>query len=202
MTSVRRLLIVSVILAPLSSCATDSNSVLEASESVLELESTCAATDLRVTYISEGTEEWTERIESSARAASAIFNSVEFQQECRSSTMTRRREKSVQQVCSEFSCSGPRTIKVGLYNDPSVRVVAFEKSGAVFINTAKTHAGSPGNIAHEFAHTLGYSHSTNWGFIRKRSVPYVIGGLVRSFAEQSGRAAPSAVPIDVPAARP
>lgn len=54
----------------------------------------------------------------------------------------------------------------------------MQVGGTLFINTAKTTAGSPGNLAHEVAHTLGYSHFSNRRLFGMSSVPYRIGDLV------------------------
>lgn len=143
----------------------------------------CSPTRLSAVFISGGDEASKERIRESVREASTILASKQFQKRCRESAMNRTGAWTIEQVCRRFACAGDGEIRIGLYSDPAMKAVAFEKSGAIFINTAKQRAGQPGNLAHEFAHTLGYSHTTYWGIMRKRSVPYVVGGLVDRLAE-------------------
>ena len=115
--------------------------------------------------------------------------------------MNRTGGRSVEEVCEQLACAGEREIKIGIYADPSMKTFAFEKRGAVFINTAKRRGGKPGNLAHEFAHTLGYSHSSYWGILKKQSVPYVVGALVDQLVAVDVPAARSIVPADVAADR-
>ena len=148
----------------------------------------CNPTRLAAVFISEGDEVSKERIRESLRQASRVLASGEFLQGCRESAMNRTGACTTEEVCARFACAGDSEIRVGLYSDSAMKAAAFEKSGAIFINTARQRAGQPGNLAHEFAHTLGYSHATYWGIMRKRSVPYVVGGLVDRLAEQTSRA--------------
>ncbi len=142
------------------------------------IEDACDSTRLNVAFVSDGDAATKEKVAESARRVAAILSSETFSQTCAASGMNRTGGRSVAEVCRHLACAGSQTIKVGLYADPDMRAVAFEKSGAVFFNIAKGRAGSPGNFAHEFAHVLGYSHVTYWGLRRKNSVPYVVGRLV------------------------
>lgn len=146
------------------------------------LEGACDSTQLSIAFISDGDAATREKVEGSARQVAAILTSGDFGQRCRASDMNRTGGRSVEEVCRHFACAGSQTIKVGLYDDPDMRAVAFEKSGAVFFNIAKRRAGSPANVAHEFAHVLGYSHRTHWGVRRNKSVPYVVGRLIEQIA--------------------
>ncbi|EFF84515.1 hypothetical protein HMP0015_0008, partial [Acinetobacter haemolyticus ATCC 19194] len=62
--------------------------------------------------------------------------------------------------------------------------IAYEKNQVIHINTAKSAAGTPGNLAHEFTHTLGYTHFTNFSWLGRSSVPYVTGRFVDKISEQ------------------
>jgi hypothetical protein len=141
-------------------------------------EATCDRTRLEVAFVSDSDAITKEKVVESARRVADVLTSQAFSQACEASSMNRKGGRSVEAVCRQFACAGSRTIKVGLYDDPAMRAVAFEKSGVVFFNIAKDRAGSPDNFAHEFAHVLGYSHVTYWGVRPKHSVPYVVGRLV------------------------
>ena len=139
-------------------------------------------TDLSIEFVTDPTASWAQRLNESAATAEAILQSEEFASRCRASKMSRTNGKPVEQVCREFSHAGPIKIEVGFYHDPDTRAIAYEQNDVVYVNTAKSEAGSPGNIAHELAHVLGYTHFTNWAFLGRNSVPYVVGELVDSQA--------------------
>lgn len=145
-------------------------------------EDSCELTDLKPIFIGKSEPAWEAIISESALQATNIIRSPEFSLECQHSRMSRTRGRTVQEVCREVICSGVIRPQVGFYNNPNTRAIAYEDDGALYINVAKFDygAGSPGNIAHEFAHTLGYTHFTNWAFFGKRSVPYVVGRLVEA----------------------
>lgn len=62
----------------------------------------------------------------------------------------------------------------------ATKAIASEKDGVVSFNRAKKHlgAGSPGNIAHEAMHVLGFKHNGNERSINLNTVPYRIGEWV------------------------
>lgn len=155
----------------------------------------CHRTHLTIEFISTGDAAAVNRIEDSAKRLTSILASEDFERQCNASGMNRTQGRSVAEVCSQMRCAGPQGIRVALYRDERVNTLAFEKRGAVFVNTAKARAGTPANLAHEFAHVLGYSHRSFWGIARKRSVPYVIGRLVRD-ADPANVAQPQ--PEEVP----
>jgi hypothetical protein len=101
--------------------------------------------------------------------------------------MTRTNGKSIQEVCRELVCA--ETVKpiVKFYNNPNTRAIAYEENGALHINTAKQSAGAgdSGNMAHEFTHTLDYTHFSNWAWLGKSSVPYRVGNLVNKLAKNT-----------------
>lgn len=143
-------------------------------------EPTCIPTVLKIEFVPEPGEFWKERLTESAGAATEILTSPDFGLRCQNSKMKRTNGKSVQEVCRELVCAGSQTVKFGFYEKKNTRAIAYEQNGIVYINTAKNTAGTPKNVAHEFTHTLGYTHFTNWAILGRGSVPYVVGGLVDS----------------------
>ncbi|WP_156948092.1 hypothetical protein [Marinobacterium jannaschii] len=147
----------------------------------------CMPTNISPDISGEPSPEWKQRVIHSSSVATRILASQEFAQACQSLRMTRTNGKSVQEVCREMVCSGTVKPSVNFYNKPSTRAIAYEKNGALYINTAKESAGAggPGNMAHEFTHTLGYTHFSNWSFLGKSSVPYRVGNLVERLAKDA-----------------
>jgi len=164
--------------ALLSACASPSTIDVQRTESPPR----CIATDLQPVFITEADEASKVEIQASLGKVSAVLASGAFVQECSRSSMNRTGACSVAEVCQQLACAGAREIRIGIYADASMKTVAFEKNGAVFVNIAKRRGGVPGNLAHEFAHTLGYSHATYWSLMKKHSVPYVVGALVDHLA--------------------
>ncbi|MGH8519434.1 MAG: hypothetical protein ACREUE_18435, partial [Panacagrimonas sp.] len=123
----------------------------------------CEYTALNVVFISEPSAVQRANIEQSAGQLSALMSTPRFIEACAARPMNRTRGRSAAAVCRHLACAGPRDLKVGLYHDADMPTVAFEKRGAVFLNTARARAGRPSNLVHEFAHVLGYSHVTWWG---------------------------------------
>lgn len=48
-----------------------------------------------------------------------------------------------------------------------------------------------GNIAHEYMHNLGFTHSQDYNETRKHTVPYAIGTIVRQIAQEYDNPQPS-----------
>jgi hypothetical protein len=74
-------------------------------------------------------------------------------------------------------------MKIGFFYNPATSAIASHSNGVTLINAAKpstSKAGSAGNLAHEFAHLMDYSHFTNKEWIARRlgSVPYPFGDLM------------------------
>jgi len=44
-----------------------------------------------------------------------------------------------------------------------------------------TYRDIAGNLAHEWAHKMGFNHAYNWNNTRKYTVPYAVGYFVRDF---------------------
>lgn len=68
-------------------------------------------------------------------------------------------------------------IRVGFYSKWFTRAIAYEIPNGVFFNTRKESygAGSPGNLAHELMHKLGFQHNGNAAAGNENTVPYRIG---------------------------
>lgn len=88
------------------------------------------------------------------------------------------------QVAVKLSNTGDVEITVGIYSKFFTKAIAYEVEGAVFFNTRKESygAGSPGNIAHEVMHALGYTHNGNAASGNENTVPYYVGNLVDEMA--------------------
>lgn len=172
----------------LLACASQAPSV-PAVASAAATSQVCTQTTINVTYDTPPEPFWKQRIDSSAVLASAILRSQEFGDRCRGKNMSRRNGQSVEQVCRELQCAGAVNPKVDFFNDPRTKAIASEGAGEVHINTAKAEfgAGSPGNLAHEMAHTLGYRHFTNVRRFAQQGVPYVVGDLVDEIADRDRR---------------
>lgn len=142
--------------------------------------SRCEPTTLNVVLISNADTTQRANIERSARRLSALMSTSDFVEACAARPMNRTHGRSVASVCRHVACAGPKDLKIGLYHDADMPTVAFEKRGVVFLNAAKSRAGSPSNLAHEFAHVLGYSHVTWWGWWREDSVPYALADVIET----------------------
>jgi hypothetical protein len=67
------------------------------------------------------------------------------------------------------------------------KAIAYASKGTIYVNEYKLKylelADYVGNFAHEFTHTIGYSHNGNKVTqFNLGTVPYVIGGLAESWA--------------------
>lgn len=154
----------------LSCCATgDERQVASASGS---------RTSISLAYMMEPTPFWKERLEKNVKVAEAILTSPKFAEECAKQTMTETGGKTVDQICHDVQYAGHVVLKIGFFKRRLTRQIAHEQNKGVSFNTAKAGAGSPGNIAHELTHVLGYSHASNWEHKSSTTVPYVIGYVV------------------------
>lgn len=148
----------------------------------------CDATVLNVVFISHADAEQRTRMQDSARRLGALFSSASFAQACSARAMNRTAGRSSLDVCRHVACAGPQDLKVGLFRDPDMPTLAFEKRGAMFFNAAKADAGTPANLAHEFAHVLGYTHATWWEWRREDSVPYALADVIESLDDAPDQA--------------
>lgn len=144
------------------------------------IEEQCKATEIIPVFSGSGSDDWKQKVELSSAQATRVLSTQEFASSCQSLRLTSTNGKSVQEVCREMVCSGVIQPSISFYKDSDTRAIAYEENGALYINTAKENAGAggPGNIAHEFTHTIGYTHFSNWAFLGGSSVPYQVGNLV------------------------
>lgn len=146
----------------------------------------CAPTKLSYLYVSEPDDHWRRLLKESTDQVNSIIVSDTFAKQCQTLKMNRTNGKNIQEVCREIACSGEKTIRFGFFNRTNTTAIARELgNGVVEFNIAKPNsgAGKPGNIVHEFTHTLGYTHFTNFSWLGKYSVPYEVGGLVDNLAK-------------------
>ena len=152
---------------------------------VIDQDATKHPTFISVQYLDgqEPDPKWKRRVEENAAKAEEILSSTEFAEAYRKEKIRGTKGKTVNEVINELQYSGETEINVGFYNNPDTRAIAYEEGGNIYFNTAKDEAGSPGNIAHELTHKMGYKHFTNWAFLGRRSVPYTVGYAVDDLAE-------------------
>ena len=147
---------------------------------------TCNSTQLSPVFVGdEPGEAWKNKVLSSAQTVGQVLASDDFAQRCQSLNLIMTRGETVQEVCRRLVCAGDVSPDIGFYYDQHTRAIAYEEDGALYINTAKGSqgAGGVGNIAHEFTHTLGYKHFTNFALLGSYSVPYEVGELVEELKE-------------------
>jgi hypothetical protein len=175
MTPIVRLMLIALLV---TACATTS-------EAPQPPAGPCTPTKLVVKFTETPSDLWRTRLESSAALASTILSSDAFAAKCVEMTMRRTNDRTVSDVCRHVACAGEHQLAIGFFHDANTRAIASEGEDGISINTAKADAGAgtPGNLVHEFTHILGYTHWTNWAFLGKRSVPYMVGNLVDEIAE-------------------
>jgi hypothetical protein len=130
---------------------------------------------------------WVDKIKESAQLANKQISSKEFAMKCQSLNVTKTNGKTVQEVCREIVCSSAVHPTIGFYNNPGTKAIAYESEGGLFVNIAKDAqgAGGTGNLVHEFTHTLGYKHFTNFALLGQCSVPYRVGNLVEELVNNN-----------------
>jgi hypothetical protein len=131
-----------------------------------------------------GTAEWHGIIRRNAATAAEIMSRPAFVEQVRTWPRFAHTTDSPEQVAERIRSAGRLTIAVGFYAKSRTKAIAYEQNGRVYFNTLKQKygAGSPGNIAHETTHTLGYKHKGNRRRPNINSVPYRIGDWVEELA--------------------
>jgi hypothetical protein len=126
------------------------------------------------------------KVKDSIEVTNRIMQSENFLTACRQLQLSRTKGKSVEEVCHEFACAGTRTINFDFYRGRP-KILGHGSRSGVSINVANSVAGTPGNLAHEFAHVLEYKHTSNfsWHWLNGTTVPYQIGNLVGKLAESN-----------------
>jgi len=135
--------------------------------------------NIQVTFL-DGSQNWQDFISQSAQTVSDVLGDSDFIDKVRNWKQFDFTQKSPGDVADALVKAGIVSIKVGFYHNPLGLSIAKEKNGAVFFNTAKRNhgAGSPGNVAHEVMHVLGFSHDGDRPTRNANTIPYRIGEWV------------------------
>lgn len=126
---------------------------------------------------------WEEKIENSAAQASRVLSDPLFISKVIGWPGFDYTDMNPKQVAQVLADTKGIEIRVGLYSKWLTRAIAYEIPNGVFFNTRKERggAGSPGNLAHELMHKLGFSHHGNSARGNENTVPYCIGEWVDSW---------------------
>lgn len=134
-----------------------------------------------------GTPEWQKRVQANAEIAQRRLSSPELLKKVaywEGFDFTRDEPKT---VAMRLVQTEHIHIRVGFYSKWWTRAIAYEDDGVIYFNTRKARngAGSPGNIAHEVMHVMGYSHNGNSPRGQTNTVPYRIGQWVDEMTEMA-----------------
>jgi len=129
---------------------------------------------------SGGSSNWQAFISESAKTAAAVLSDPTFIAKVRAWPGFDFSQNTPAQVGDTIEAANVVDVKIGFYDHPLGPSIAKEVAGAVLFNTSKRNrgAGSPGNLAHEVMHVLGFSHNGNQLAGNENSVPYRIGQWV------------------------
>jgi len=132
-----------------------------------------------VTFLN-GTQYWTDLIKLNAQRASEVLSDPAFITHVRCGPRFDYCAHTPEEVASVIASAGEVVVNVGFYSKWWSKAIAYEQDGVVYFNTRKEAygAGSPGNIAHEFTHKLGFVHCGNSSRGNANTVPYRIGNEV------------------------
>lgn len=137
---------------------------------------------------------WDDYIRKNAKRASEAVSDPKFIEKVRAWPRFDYTKKSSSEIANIVKNAGTVKVKVGYYTEGgfvlrrvfrtlrnrTTRAIAAEGDGIVRFNRRKKFegAGSPGNIAHETMHVLGFSHNGNDRNGNENTVPYRIGEWV------------------------
>ena len=129
-----------------------------------------------------------------------VFNSRDFRRKMRRSEFLRTKGKSGRDIWKHilsgrdlYTVENDRDVDLSttLYFEDN-NVIGFTRRGTFktwinkkfFMSKTRGAAGRASNIAHEYMHNLGYSHSHKWNPTRKDTVPYKVGYIVKDLAKE------------------
>ncbi len=125
---------------------------------------------------------WEGFIVENAHTAASVLSDPEFLARVRGWSGFDFTDKTPAEIADTLQAADVVTVTVGFYNHVLGPSIAKEdpNTGSVSFNTAKRSrgAGSPGNVAHETMHVLGFSHNGNQIAGNENTVPYRIGQWV------------------------
>lgn len=126
---------------------------------------------------------WIKKIEKNAEQVSRVLSDPAFLAKVRSWPRFDFTEKTPDQDTKAIEHAGTVTIRVGFYSKWFTRAIAYESDGAIYFNVRKEGygAGSPGNLAHEVMHALGFSHNGNSPAGNANTVPWRVGEWVEEW---------------------
>jgi len=129
-----------------------------------------------------GSSDWQSFLSESAKTAGAVLTDPDFLTKVGAWPGFDFTTSTPADVAAAIANAGTVTVNISFYSHPLGASIAKEDpaNGAVSFNTAKRHrgAGSPGNVAHEVMHVLGFSHNGNQLAGNENTVPYRIGQWV------------------------
>lgn len=122
------------------------------------------------------------------RVFSAVLNSDEFKTELLKLSMTQRRGYSNDQIYERLMAGiigNGYNIRVTLYRDDKSRVIGYQQGQFTWVNSKYFDIYTPAevahNIAHEYCHIHGFSHTGLW---ITSTVAYKVGYLVGKLGKQ------------------
>lgn len=139
--------------------------------------------NISVTYLSQSPE-WQAIVDASAARASKVLSDRAFIAKVRAWPSFDDCALPPGVVADHLDACADVAVRVGFYYRRwFTKAIAYEQDGAVYFNTAKRPygAGSPGNVAHEVMHALGYVHNGNSASGNENTVPYRIGQWVEAW---------------------
>lgn len=130
-----------------------------------------------------GNNYWQEKVLFSAEQASNVLSDIEFIRDLAAFPAFDFTADRPTIISNKLLDTKEITICVGFYRKWLTRAIAYEQNGAVYFNVCKEGrgAGSPGNLAHEVMHALGYSHNGNSPAGNQYTVPWWVGNEVEKF---------------------
>lgn len=132
-----------------------------------------------------GNDYWRAKVTRSAAVASSIMSDPSFDAWVRNHPQFDFTNLTPAQVADVIATAGVVRVQVGFNWNPFTHEIAEESDGAVTFNRAKERygAGSPGNMAHEFMHRLGFGHNGNSPVGNQNTAPWAIGNEVEKRAD-------------------